>query len=113
MYNEVKITSVYQKGLPKPGGPSPNIYIPQEQVGPVILLGTGFHFRRLLRLTGLWWRYSNPPPHRRDSCLKLKLLCDQLSVGQSALVSGSHLEPKARFFFQSDDCGFLDVGHPL
>jgi hypothetical protein len=25
--------------------------------------GTGFHFRRLLRLTGLRWWYSNPPPH--------------------------------------------------
>jgi hypothetical protein len=22
-----------------------------------------FHFRRLLRLAGLWWRYSIPPPH--------------------------------------------------
>jgi hypothetical protein len=24
--------------------------------------GTGFPFRRLLRLAGLGWRYSNPPP---------------------------------------------------
>jgi hypothetical protein len=33
------------------------IYIPQEQGGPVILLGTGFPFRCFLRLR---WRYSNP-----------------------------------------------------
>jgi hypothetical protein len=25
--------------------------------------GTGFRFPRLLRLAGLRWRYSNPPPH--------------------------------------------------
>jgi hypothetical protein len=25
--------------------------------------GTGFPFRRFLRLAGLRWRYSNPPPH--------------------------------------------------
>jgi hypothetical protein len=27
----------------------------------------GFHFRRLLRLAGLRWRYSTPPPHGRLS----------------------------------------------
>jgi hypothetical protein len=36
---------------------------PQEQGGSVIPPGTGFPFRRLLRLAGLRWRYSNPPPH--------------------------------------------------
>jgi hypothetical protein len=49
--------------LPQPGGPGPRIYIPQEQVGPDISPGTGFPIRRLLRLTGLRWRYSIPPPH--------------------------------------------------
>jgi hypothetical protein len=49
--------------LPQPEGPGPHIYIPQEQSGPVILPGTGLPFRRLLQLTGLWWRYSNQPPH--------------------------------------------------
>jgi hypothetical protein len=48
--------------LPHPGGPGPRIYIPQEQGSTVIPPGTGFHFRRLLRLTGLRWRYSKPPP---------------------------------------------------
>jgi hypothetical protein len=44
-------------------GQAPVIYIPQEQGGPVIPPGTGFPFRRLLRLAGLRWRYSIPPPH--------------------------------------------------
>jgi hypothetical protein len=38
-------------------------YIPQEQGGPVTPPGTGFPYRRLLRLAGLRWRYSSPPPH--------------------------------------------------
>jgi hypothetical protein len=49
--------------LPQPGGPGPCIYIPQEQGGPVIPPGTVFPFCRLLRLAGMRWRYSNPPPH--------------------------------------------------
>jgi hypothetical protein len=28
---------------------------------------TGFPFRRLLRIAGLRWRYSNPSPHRSQS----------------------------------------------
>jgi hypothetical protein len=48
--------------LPQPGGPGSRIYIPQEQGGPVLPTGTGFPFRRLRQLTGLQWRYSNPPP---------------------------------------------------
>jgi hypothetical protein len=47
--------------LPQSGGPGPRIYIPQEEDGPVIPPGTRFPFRRLLRLAGLRWRYSNPP----------------------------------------------------
>jgi hypothetical protein len=38
--------------LPQPGGPGPRIYIPQEQDGPAIPLGTEFPFCRLLRLAG-------------------------------------------------------------
>jgi hypothetical protein len=50
--------------LPQPGGPSPRIYILQEQGVTVIPPGTGFPFCHLLRLAGQRWRYSNPPPHR-------------------------------------------------
>jgi hypothetical protein len=49
--------------LPQPRGLGPRIYIPQEQGDPDIPPGTGFHFRRLLWLAGLRWRYSIPPPN--------------------------------------------------
>jgi hypothetical protein len=39
------------------------IYVFQRQAGPVIPPGTRFSFRCLLRLAGLWWRYSNQPAH--------------------------------------------------
>jgi hypothetical protein len=51
------------RDAPQPWGPGPRIYIPQEQGGPVIFPGTEFPFHRLLRLAGLRWRYSTPPPH--------------------------------------------------
>jgi hypothetical protein len=37
----------------------PRIYIPQGQGGPVIAPVTGLPFRRLLRVAGIRWRYSN------------------------------------------------------
>jgi hypothetical protein len=55
--------TVSDSRLPQPGGPGPRIYIPQEQGGPIIPPGIGFPFRCLLRLAGLRWRYSTPPPH--------------------------------------------------
>jgi hypothetical protein len=39
--------------LPQPGGPGSRIYTPQDQGGLDIPPGTGFPFRRLLRLAGL------------------------------------------------------------
>jgi hypothetical protein len=48
--------------LLQPGRPGPRIYFPQENRGPVMPPGTGFPFRRFLRLTGLQWSYSKPPP---------------------------------------------------
>jgi hypothetical protein len=46
--------------------------------------------------------------------LKLKLIYDRQSVGQTGLLlSGSRLQPTTRFFFLPSKCGFLDVGHPL
>jgi hypothetical protein len=54
--------TVSDSRLLQPGGPGPRIYIPQKQGGPVIPPGTGFPFRRFLRLTVLRWRYSTPPP---------------------------------------------------
>jgi hypothetical protein len=47
--------------LPQPGGPGPVLYSPGTG-DPIRPSGTGFPFRRLLRLAGLRWSYSNPPP---------------------------------------------------
>jgi hypothetical protein len=104
--------------LRQPGGPSPCIYIPQEQGGPVIPLGTEFPFRRLLQLAELCWRYSNPASTWRVDWLtvlwklkKLKLNYDQQSVGQSVLVLDTHLGSATNFSFSFkfslDSCGFV------
>jgi hypothetical protein len=66
--------------LPQPGGPGPRIYIPQQQGGPDIPPGTGFPFRRLLRLAGLRWRYSTPPPHGSEGTSSIATQCNVDSV---------------------------------
>jgi hypothetical protein len=43
--------------------------VSQWQGGPVIPPGIGFPFLHLLRLTGLRWRYSNPPPRGENLCI--------------------------------------------
>jgi hypothetical protein len=55
---------------PQPGRQGPLIYIPQEQGGLVIPPITGFPLCHLLRLAGLWCRYTNLPPH--GSCRSAK-----------------------------------------
>jgi hypothetical protein len=52
--------------LPQPGGPGPRIYIPQETGWPSYTPGHCVPFFRLLRLAGMRWRYSNPPPHGEE-----------------------------------------------
>jgi hypothetical protein len=91
-------TLVYHLRLPQPGGPGSHIYIPQEQSGPAIPPGIEFPLRCLLRLTGLQWSYSNPPPTWRArspyyypsgtgwSSPKSKSHYDQWSVNQYVLV---------------------------
>jgi hypothetical protein len=72
------------------GGPGPRVYIPQEQGGPVIPQGTGFHFRCPSRLAGLQWRYSNSPPHglthSSEAEVTLRLTVSQ-TVSQYVLAS--------------------------
>jgi hypothetical protein len=64
-HSQVRVTrdssyfTVSDSRLSQPVGPGRRVYVPQEQGGPVIPPGTGFLFRRLLRLAGLWWRYSS------------------------------------------------------
>jgi hypothetical protein len=65
--------TVSDSSCPKLGGSGPRIYILQEQGGPLIPPDTGFLFRRLLRLAGLRWRYSTPPPHEFEISLSLSL----------------------------------------
>jgi hypothetical protein len=48
--------TVSDSRLPELGGSGLIIYIPQWQCAPVIPPGTGFHFRRLLRLAELRWK---------------------------------------------------------
>jgi hypothetical protein len=52
--------TVSESRLPQPGEAGPRIHIPHWKGGPVIPPGTGFPFRRLLRLTGLRWRCRPP-----------------------------------------------------
>jgi hypothetical protein len=92
---------------PQPGGSGPRIYIPQEQNGPVIPPGTGFPFRRLLRLAGLRWRYSNPPPHGMISELKVKVTL-RLTVSQSVSRGAT-----TRYLLLFDSYGLVFVGRPL
>jgi hypothetical protein len=60
--------TVSDSTVPQPGGPGPRIYIPKEQGSPVIPPGTGFPFRRLLRLAGIRWRYPNWPQLACSPC---------------------------------------------
>jgi hypothetical protein len=60
-FYQIKIFSL--ESNTQPGGSSPYIYAPHWSSGPIILPGTGFPFRRILRLAGLWWNYCNPPRH--------------------------------------------------
>jgi hypothetical protein len=72
VFNSLDIATIlfYREGsLPlrptiQPGGPVSYVYVLQWQGGPVIPPDTGFPFRCLLRLSGLQWMYSNPPPLR-------------------------------------------------
>jgi hypothetical protein len=85
--------------LPQPGGTGPRIYIPPEQGGPVISPDTGFPFARLSRLSGLRWKYSNPPPHGFHwPCGGYGLSYGRRPVDQFGLVSGSTLRPMTRFY---------------
>jgi hypothetical protein len=56
---------------------------PRNRVAQLSSPGTGFPFRRLLRLAGLRWRYSTPPPHGLLlNCLNQVKVTLRLTVGQ-------------------------------
>jgi hypothetical protein len=62
-FNFATVTFTEQDHKPcvntQPGGQSPCIYVPQWQGWPSC---TGLPCRRLVRLAGLLWRFSNQPP---------------------------------------------------
>jgi hypothetical protein len=71
-----------------------------------------FPFRRLLRLAGVWWGYSTPPPHGSTWLSdwlegQRELYYDRRSVGQSVSVSSTHLGIMARFLLLSYNCEFF------
>jgi hypothetical protein len=69
----------------------------------------------LRQRTSTDWYTSTESDRTRNKAKwsEVKLIYDRRSVGQSVLVSGSHLEPMTRFFFLYGDCGFPDMWHPL
>jgi hypothetical protein len=89
--------------LPRPGGPGPRIYIPHEQGGPVIPSDPGLPFL--------------PPLIIHIYLPESKLYYDQQSVGQSFLVSGTHVGLATNISFSLkfyiDSCGFIILYLPL
>jgi hypothetical protein len=92
--------TVSDSTLHQPGKPDPRIYIPQGQGGPVITSGTGFPFRRLLRLAGLRLRYLNRPPqgitelkfrNRKHFSLQFLFCCLRISCLGNLLLSNGCL----------------------
>jgi hypothetical protein len=75
------------------------IYIPQEQGCQFITPGIGFPFRRLLRLAGISWRNTNPPPYSR--CLHSYIL--------SIWYDTNHIENTASNS-PSTECVFIVAG---
>jgi hypothetical protein len=74
--------------------------------------------KMFIRIYLLWLHFSALVDHLQAeytiNCwklLKLKLIYDRQSVGQSVLVSGAHLGPATKFSFSlkfpSDSCGFV------
>jgi hypothetical protein len=96
------------------GGAGPHIYVLQETEWPSYTPGTGFPFRRLLRLAGIRWRYSTPPP--RSALSQLQSQSQNQSQSQSHFTTGGLLpiisswrQPlethDQRFFFRINPCG--------
>jgi hypothetical protein len=75
---------------------------PRNRMTQLYPPGTEFHFRRLLQLAGLRWKYSNPPPRGHNSNKsESKLGYDRRSVDRRVFVSSTHLGPKTWFLLLS------------
>jgi hypothetical protein len=69
------------------------IWVPTQHLllegGRDIPRGTGFPFRRLLRLAGLRWRYFNPPPNLKGTLYNEQLMLINLRY---LTTSGTYLK---------------------
>jgi hypothetical protein len=92
--------------LPKPGGPGPRIYIPPGTGWSSNTPGTWFPFRRILRVAGLRWSYSTPPPHgvltllsqsRVRVTLRLTVYCRSIRLGDKPLETHDQ-----QFYFSTE-----------
>jgi hypothetical protein len=61
--SESRILLSQIRDSPNLEGQVPIFISPRNSVALLYPPGSGFPFRRLLRLAGLRWRYSKPPPH--------------------------------------------------
>jgi hypothetical protein len=92
--------TVSNSRLPQPGGPGPRIYILQEQSGPIIPPGTGFPFRRYLRLAGLPVEVFDPASTRVRTRVKVKVTLRLAVYRRSGRLGVKPLETHdQRFFF--------------
>jgi hypothetical protein len=98
--------------IAQPGGPGSHICIPQEQVDPVITPGTRFPFGRLLRLAGLRWMYSIPPPSTRDllnsewrlaSCIAYQYPRKRILIPQQRAGFQESISVETSFIFVSQE----------
>jgi hypothetical protein len=61
----------------------------------------GFPFRRLLRLAGLWWKYSTPPPHGIDLVLIWTDACTAYQYPRKMFIDCSY--PWTRLLINSNE----------
>jgi hypothetical protein len=89
-----------------PEGQVPVFISPPNHIGPVKPPGTGFPFRHLLWLSGIRWRYLNPPKCGELPIFKVKVKVKvtlQLAVyRQSVLLGVKPLRPTTRDFFSTE-----------
>jgi hypothetical protein len=86
-----------------------NIVYPPGTWWPSYTPGTGFPFRRKLRLEGLRWRYSNPLPRGSQSQSYIATDGRSISMSWCRAPSGAHDHILLLF----DSCGLVFVGRRL
>jgi hypothetical protein len=95
-----------------------DIYIPQEQCGPIIHTGTGFPFRRLLPPSGLLLSYApaGPCPVNGHYINVLTSSSQSQSQSQSHVTTDGQsvsLALVTRCYILSESCCVVSVGPPL